>query len=255
MFYEFIHKATPDYFITASGGRLEFPAHIHECFELIVVTKGELKMMLDKAIVTIKKGEGVLIFPNLIHSMLPNDCEFFINIFSPFLVTAFYSKVSDLIPDNFLFKMPEHLLNILRSLGKNSSKLAKKGFLYLLCDHFNQGRNYIKQKNDQKNVLGSIFKFIENNYNGDCTLKSLSKHLGYEYTYLSRIFKEYVGISFNNYVNFYRLNNACYLFENTKQSITDCAHESGYTSVRSFNRNFKNQFGVTPSEYTKNREK
>lgn len=67
--------------MTAKGGCLEFPAHIQECFELIVVTKGELKMMLDKTVVSIKKGEAVLIFPNVVHSMLPNSCEFLLTFF------------------------------------------------------------------------------------------------------------------------------------------------------------------------------
>lgn len=228
---------------------MNFPAHIQECFELIIVTNGELKMTLNDETIVLKKGKAVLIFPNLVHSMLQSRCEFVLCIFSPLLVSAYCSKISNSLPDNFTFDMPQNLLEILLSLDKTSSTLAKKGFLYLLCDHFNQDRTYQKQSNDHKNILVKIFQYIENNYKQECNLKSLSNEIGYDYTYLSRHFKNSVGVSFNNYVNFYRLTNACYLFENTQKSITDCANDSGYTSIRSFNRNFKKQFGITPSEY------
>ena len=252
MFYEFIHPATTDYFMKSRGKNFEFPAHIQECFELIVVENGRLNFTLNNEKLEINKGEAILIFPNTVHSMLPNTCEYTICIFSPLLVSAFYSKISNFMPDNYIFKMPENLLQILQNTDKNSSTLAKKGFMYLLCDCFNQGRTYTKHKDEETNLLVKIFRFIEKHYKEECNLKILAGKIGYDYTYISRYFKETVGISFNNYVNFYRLNNVCYLFENKKQNITDCAFESGYTSIRSFNRNFKNRFGITPSEYTKN---
>ncbi len=254
MFYEFVHRATSDYFMKTNGKNIEFPSHIQECFEMIVVTKGVLNMNIDNQTLSLKEGKGLLIFPNIIHSMLPNECEFIICIFSPLLVSAFNSKTSNLLPDNFVFDMPENLLNILQNIDKNSSTLAKKGFLYLLCDHFNQGRTYSKQK-EQTNFLIKIFQYVEENYKQDCNLKTISEKIGYDYTYVSRHFKDTVGVSFNSYVNFYRLSNVCYLFENTKESITNCALESGYTSIRSFNRNFKKQYGITPSEYTRNIKK
>jgi len=45
------------------------------------------------------------------------------------------------------------------------------------------------------------------------------------------------------------LSHACYLLKNTAQSVLQCALDSGYTSLRSFNRNFKAQFGISPSQY------
>ena len=48
------------------------------------------------------------------------------------------------------------------------------------------------------------------------------------------------------------LDNYSNLLANSDYSILQCALESGYKSVRSFNRNFKNILGITPIEY-KNR--
>ena len=120
-----------------------------------------------------------------------------------------------------------------------------------MCDAFETHAKYYDSHKDNKNLLAEIFKFIENNYKEDCTLKELSASIGYDYAYLSRYFKNVVGISFNSYVNMYRLNHACYLLDNTSDHILNIAIESGYKSLRSFNRNFKIHFGISPNEYVK----
>ena len=102
---------------------------------------------------------------------------------------------------------------------------------------------------DNENVPAQIFEFVEKNYNDNCELLSLAENTGYSYSYLSRYFKNITGISFNTYKNRYRINKACYLMDNFNYSILHCALESGYKSIRSFNRNFKNTLGITPIEY------
>ena len=45
-----------------------------------------------------------------------------------------------------------------------------------------------------------------------------------------------------------------YLMDNTDGSIMQCALESGFDSIRSFNRNFKERFAITPVQYRKRTE-
>ena len=61
-----------------------------------------------------------------------------------------------------------------------------------------------------------------------------------------------VGISFNTYITHYRLSYACYLMENTEQTILQCAYNSGFTSLRNFNRCFKDHLKITPTQYLRN---
>ena len=107
---------------------------------------------------------------------------------------------------------------------------------------------YRRQSKDN-HLLFEIFSFIEKNFNSNCSLEELAKITGYDYTYLSRYFKNVTNISFNSYVNNFRLNHACYLLNNTNESIMNCALNSGYNSIRTFNRNFKETLGMTPEEF------
>ena len=101
----------------------------------------------------------------------------------------------------------------------------------------------------KEELLMKIFSFVENNYRAECTLYNASRAIGYDNAYISRYFKRMTGISYNSYVNLNRLSYASYLLKNTSLSILECSIDSGFKSLRSFNRNFKEHFKKTPQEY------
>ena len=131
------------------------------------------------------------------------------------------------------------------------SSSLKKGLLYSFCSAFDENAAYQPRKLGQNGLLSKIFAFVDQNFMSECTLEELSAQLGYDYAYLSRSFKKAAGISYVSYLNIYRLNTACYLLDNTDKSILQCALEVGYSSLRTFNRNFKNHFTISPAEYRK----
>jgi transcriptional regulator GlxA family with amidase domain len=67
--------------------------------------------------------------------------------------------------------------------------------------------------------------------------------------YLSRIFKNHMGQSFQDYLNALRVNRACTLLVTSDITITDVAIESGFEHFRTFSRVFKEVKGLTPKEY------
>ena len=169
--------------------------------------------------------------------------------FSPRLVQSHFTKLTDKIPKNNKFCPNKYLIGALEKLNATSSSADKKGILYSLCGQFDSQGEYIAKKTDNEKLLCKIFYFVEENFNKDCSLLSLSKKIGYDYSYLSRHFKKIVGISFNSYVTHYRLSHACYIMENTEQTILQCAYNSGFSSLRNFNRCFKDLLKITPTQY------
>ena len=250
MFYEYNHLGSPDYLKLEHDYNFNFPPHLHHCFELITLLSGEMRVTVDGTAFSLKKGDAMLIFPNQIHELESVCSEHVLCIFSPQLVQAYATKITDKVPVSNLFVPDDYLVTALQKIGSGSS-IEKKGILYSLCAQFHKSAQYTPRQEDSRSLLYRIFSFVENNFGEDCSLNNLSKHLGYDYSYLSRVFKKIVGVSFNTYVNQYRLSHACYLMENTQLSIIQCAFESGYSSVRSFNRSFKVHFGLTPAQYRK----
>lgn len=252
MFYQYNHLGSPDYLKIKKGENFSFPPHLHQCFEIIIITSGSMKITVDGKESILKKGEALIIFPNQIHSLYSEKSKHILCIFSPKLVQAYATKTVDKIPELNTFFPDEYLVEALDSLDSSASSVEKKGVLYSLCAQFDKKANYSLKNSDKENLLHKIFSYVENNFSEECSLLNLSEKIGYDYSYLSRYFKKAIGISFNSYVTHYRLSNACYLMENTHLSIAACAFESGFYSLRSFNRCFKEQLNVTPTQYRKN---
>jgi AraC-like DNA-binding protein len=53
------------------------------------------------------------------------------------------------------------------------------------------------------------------------------------------------------FINFTRINQACIMLSTTNRSILTIAEEVGFSSVASFNRNFKDLLEVSPNAYRK----
>ena len=88
-----------------------------------------------------------------------------------------------------------------------------------------------------------------NNYRDDISLVSLAEHYGYEYHYLSRQFHTLFHMNFKDFLNTYRLEHARELLLHTDMNITEISHNSGFQTMRTFNRVFLQQTGMTPTEF------
>lgn len=83
----------------------------------------------------------------------------------------------------------------------------------------------------------------------DLNLKKVSEKVFISYSWLSRIFKKRVGISFNKYLNREKCNRAKRLLLYTNKSINDIALNAGFKSIQHFERVFKEVVGVSPSKF------
>jgi AraC-like DNA-binding protein len=84
----------------------------------------------------------------------------------------------------------------------------------------------------------------------DLSLDRLARQLGTNTAYLSRAFNEGLGMSFNAAINRLRVDAICrQLRESVAGDLLQLAFEAGFSSKSSFNRCFKAQTGLTPSQY------
>lgn len=71
-------------------------------------------------------------------------------------------------------------------------------------------------------------------------------------TYISNLINKEFGKNFNNYINEFRVYEACALMSypsNDNYTINAIAEDSGFNSISTFNRSFKKFTGVTPSYF------
>ena len=93
-----------------------------------------------------------------------------------------------------------------------------------------------------------MINFIKNNYQDKISISDLSKKLAYSESMLNRKFKKEVHITFNEYLNRYRINKAIELLKNSDYNITEISYMWGYSSAKYFSRVFKKYLGISPSD-------
>lgn len=91
--------------------------------------------------------------------------------------------------------------------------------------------------------------------NPDLTLATLAGQLKTSRNHLSRILNQKLGTTFYDYTNRHRvlLAGETLRSENAPANILDIATACGFKSKSTFNKAFKSQFGVSPSEYRRAR--
>ncbi len=99
--------------------------------------------------------------------------------------------------------------------------------------------------------LKPVFEMIENRYAEPLTLSELSAAAGMTPKYFCRFFREATHRTPMDYLSFYRVEQACYAFAATDQSVTEVAYELGYSDPSYFIRCFHKHKQVTPGRYRK----
>ncbi len=252
MFYQNQHFGISEYFCKERGENFSFPAHIHHSFEFITILDGAMEITVENDVYTLNQGEGVIIFPEQVHSLKSEKSKHLLIIFSADIISAYYSKHSSEIPKSSKIVVPEYILSQISELEKTSSIVKTKAALYSVISILDESTEYVNRKSVENGLLRTIFDFVENNFEKDCTLEKLSRVTGYNRSYLSRYFSRSTNMSFISFVNRRRISKACYILKNTSKSVIECSYDCGYTSLRSFNRNFKLYIGVSPNDYRKN---
>ena len=130
------------------------------------------------------------------------------------------------------------------------SELQRRGYVYVILGAILEKLTPSDEVDSQDiNFSADVLIYISEHFREELTLGTLATALGYNESYLSRSFHRTFGISFGKYLNMQRLREALALMREGKMSITECALESGFGSMRSFYRAFHEKFGCTPKEY------
>jgi len=244
--------------------------HWHKELEIFVVLQGSVVINTTKAQYTIYEGEILIINSNEIHaSYCPGqaDAVLIVQMDLHFLKQYGYDFSQILVqrehwidPDT-LQRIKSGLANIVIEMC-----LKEKGYQAQVMSYLYQFISDLLRKvphrvrKDAPNAmsdldfsrLNRIITFINENYTYQISLNDFAKEEFLSIYYLSHFFKEKVGLTFSECLNQVRLQRAVeLLLSESSKTITELALSVGFPNVKSFNRNFKHKFGMTPFQYKK----
>lgn len=236
------------YFRKTATGHNQIQNHLHGFFELQCCTEGQLHLVIDGKECILRAGEAALIFPYQPHSFSVTGGKGWFFTFEPGLIGTFSRQYANLLPRESRFSFTYDFA----SVSELSDVYAIKSFLYAMCSEV-AGLEFVQAPTAGRELLEKMLLVTEENYkNPDFSLERLAELLEYDYGYLSKYFLKVTGMKFGFYLNRRRIDFAGRLLKNGEvDNISDAAFACGYSSVRTFNRNFKEIEGKTPGEYIK----
>ena len=255
MLYRFENRAVP--LATLTLDYLTTRPHIHPHLELIYLTEGSTLATVDGKDFLLEKGTFFLTFPNQIHFYHDQEpVKGYIFIFTPEIFKelreVFRTKVptSPIIQIQHKFTEMTQILHMI--LDKNESdapfdKVIAKGALLALLGELLSFADFIDAPADYDSVK-NVLLYCSENYTEPLSLDVLSKKLHLSRYYISHIFSDKLQVSFTDFINTLRVEHACSLLEKGA-NISEIALSSGFSSVRTFNRVFAEEMGMTPREY------
>lgn len=137
-------------------------------------------------------------------------------------------------------------------------QMAIKGMIYnimsLLSRYYSsimQDYPHIQKKVAKLNRLQPVLSYIQNHYASDITLNELSKIANMSPYYFSRFFKSVMDCSPIDYIIRYRIQMSIRLLVNSDDTIAMISEQVGFSTCNYFDRAFKNQYDMSPSQYRK----
>lgn len=245
-------------------GHLQCPPHLHRELELICFLEGESVAYADSVRCVLHPGDVFLTFPNQIHFYETYTREsYYIFILKPDLMPDLMEIFTMGVPTSPVIRgaandpQIRQLFDLLadacaktKNTGDYTGTL-RRGYLLALFSQLLPRMTVNRLSVGDSGALRSIVSFCAQNYAENLSLSLLEEKLHLNKYYISHLFSGRLGIRFNDYVNSLRISEACKLLCNSDLSVTEISEHVGFNTLRTFNRAFAKQTGVSPSEYRK----
>ncbi|MDD3334745.1 MAG: helix-turn-helix transcriptional regulator [Eubacteriales bacterium] len=241
--------------------------HLHKEIEIAFVNQGKLTVrLMDEINVSVSQGEFICISGSTLHKYMEEEpgtrivkAKFMKSwLFLPFMDDSEKETCQHLLSNVFVSR-PDPAFreiftrNLQRGLKRYRDILTFSMILELtayLLNHPESIREEIQTNITDTLHMEQLLTYMQSNYNNpDLTLSMLAGHMNLSESYCSRFFSKTVRMTFMEYLNALRTNNVKYMLVDTDLSITEIQQRSGFGSIQTFNRVFKQQAKVSPSEF------
>lgn len=250
-----------------------FDPHWHSALEIIMPMENYYDVEINQVFYRINPGEFLIIPPGEVHKLIAPDTGWrFILLFDISLMMKLKGSSSiqtillqplHVIKSHYP-KIYDDVYQILLQITEeyfSENEYAELTIYSALLNFFTKfARNRIYEEKLFPNVrparqkeyvklFNGLLDYIDTHYAEDLNLENMAERIGFSKFHFSRLFKQYTSLTFNDYLNYRRMKAAEELLANPNIPIIEVSMRSGYSSISTFNRLFKQAKHCTPSEY------
>ena len=238
-----------------------FPGESHPMPELTYVDRGELHSVVDGQDLLLKQGDLVLYGPNQWHMQYAD-----IGVAPRFVTISFDAGGGDLTPLlNRSFTPPQSVIRLLEQMLLEQERmdlfsrdiiLSQMNLLlqYLLRDAAGSGNRKLQTVNavhSENEIIRRAQQFITTHIREKLSVPLVAQQVEVSPSYLTTLFHKNLQISPGEYIRRIKLQESKQMIRENNLTFTEIAARLQYSTVHHFSRQFKEKFGITPTEYAK----
>lgn len=237
-------------------------------FRIMIVLNGNIDLSFRKKVHHLKQNDIIIVNPCETHAAFSTDPDAVLFCLS-FARQAFREVLPQGMKCHFKYISDEasgndsacRQLRFLCALmadaaafpSRVSEMTARGAFNLLRALLLSEFSPDISQRRTSANIDTTTQKKIINElsrrYSEKITLEEVALKYGYNRTYLSGAFKKVIGVNLYEYLTMIRFRQAVRELTETEKTLTNIAYDCGFPEPKTFNRIFRENFGILPAEY------
>lgn len=241
--------------------------HWHPFVEVVYCKKNNQIVTVNFHDYSLNTNDLLFIFPGDLHSFQSTDLSAFTIIQFPFDLIHVMGELDQVggrgavhVPydeTNHLMLAMMGAVKALEGIFESKPAFTEVRMYQLLLDLFMNFAQYLeiqKSAEDRMDkqsaqIMAQACLFIANYSNQPLTLNQVASYVGYSRFHFAHLFRQYTQHTFTAYLAKERIKHAEAKLSQLNKSISEIAFEVGFSSLSSFNRCFKQQKGLSPSEF------
>ena len=238
-----------------------FPGESHPMAELTYVDQGSMHSVVEGQDQLLKQGDLVIYGPNQWHMQYAD-----IGVAPRYVTISFELKGVELKQLlNRKFTAPQNVVSVLQNMLREQERmdtfstdiiLSQLNLLLLLLLRETaapragklQTSNSIHSENE---IIRQAQQFISSHIREKLSVPLVARQVDVSPSYLTALFHKNLQISPGEYIRRIKLQESKQMIRENNLNFTEIAAELQYSTVHHFSRQFKEKFGITPTEYAK----
>ena len=238
-----------------------FPGEAHPMAELTYVDQGSMHSVVDGQDLLLKQGDLVVYGPGQWHMQYAD-----IGVAPRYVTISFAVSGVELAPLlNRKFTAPQDVVSLLKRMLREQERmddysndiiLSQLNLMLLLLMRESAGpktgklqtSNAIHSENE---IIRQAQQFISSHIREKLSVPLVARQVDVSPSYLTALFHKNLQISPGEYIRRIKLQESKQMIRENNLNFTEIAAELQYSTVHHFSRQFKEKFGITPTEYAK----
>ena len=238
-----------------------FSGESHPMPELTYVDQGELHCVADGQDTLLKQGDIAIFGPNQWHMNYAD-----IGVAPRFVTITFDLEGADLSPLlNRKIPAPRQAVNLLQQMLREQERMDDYSndmiisqlsmlLLILLRERTEPQSGKLQTSNavhSENEIIRQAQQYISAHIREKLSVPVVARQVDVSPSYLTALFHKNLQISPGEYIRRIKLQESKQMIRENNLNFTEIAAALQYSTVHHFSRQFKEKFGITPTEYAK----